>query len=380
MIRHLALSLRCHEAGEYDALMDWLTERADMAETDPAGLAPEMDALRQAGLLTACLPGTEGGEGLGLNGETALGAFELLRRLGRANLSVARLFEGHMNAVKLLHLYDGPGLRERIAPAVRNGALLGVWGADGARPLRGLATGGRLQLEGEKIFASGLGLVRFAIVTLRDGAADDGPARLALVDVSDPERQDPSAWKGSGMRATVSGRFDFSGLEIDAGHVIGHPGDYAREPHFEGGIWRYCAAHLGGAEALVALWHGALATRGRLDDPMQLGRYARAVSLCWAMASLLRETARTVEAAMGERETIDEAVAAALLARQFVEESCVEILQLAEKSLGTAAYVTGTAIERVRRDLSMFLRQAAPDAKLLKAGRLLLGTGGGSPW
>ncbi|MBB2178995.1 acyl-CoA dehydrogenase [Gluconacetobacter tumulicola] len=288
------------------------------------------------------------------------------------------MFEGHMNAVKLLHLYDGPGAR--VAPAVRNGALLGVWGADGARPLRGFATGGGLRLEGEKIFASGLGLVRFAIVTLRDGIADDGPDRLALVDVSDPARQDPSAWKASGMRATVSGRFDFSGLEIDAGHIIGQPGDYVREPHFEGGIWRYCAAHLGGAEALVALWRDALATRGRLDDPMQLGRYARAVSLCRAMASLLRETARTVEAATDEREAIDAAVAAALLARQFVEEGCVEILQLAEKSLGTAAYMTGTPIERVRRDLSIFLRQAAPDAKLLKAGRLLAGASDAAPW
>lgn len=360
--------------------MQWLANRADRAETDPAGLAPEMDAIRQTGLLAACLPDAAGGQGLGLGAETACDACALLRRLGQANLSVARLFEGHMNAVKLLHLYGAADLRERVALAVGNGALLGIWGADGPRPLRGFGAGGRLRLDGEKIFASGLGLVHFAVVTLRDGNDDDGPSRLALVDVSDGARQDSSAWKASGMRATASGHFDFTGLEIDADHLIGQPGDYMREPYFEGGIWRYCAAHLGGAEALVDLWRDALTSRGRLDNPMQLARYARAVALCHAMASLLRDTAQTVEAAAAKsQDMINEAVAAALLARQFVEEGCVQILQLAEKSLGTAAYVTGTPIERIRRDLSMFLRQAAPDAKLLKAGRLLTGAQG-APW
>ncbi|MBB2206598.1 acyl-CoA dehydrogenase [Gluconacetobacter takamatsuzukensis] len=289
------------------------------------------------------------------------------------------MFEGHMNAVKLLHLYGTPGLRQHVGQAVRNGALLGVWGADGTHPLRCFGVGGRLWLEGEKIFASGLGLVRLAVVTLRADDADDGLSRLALVDVSDPARQDLSSWRASGMRATASGCFAFTGLELDPGHIVGRPGDYTREPFFEGGIWRYCAAHLGGAEALVDLWRDALAARGRLDDPMQLGRYARAVGLCHAMASLLRETGHTVEAAAEDRDSIDAAVAGALLARQFVEESCVEILQLAEKSLGTAAHISGTSIERIRRDLSMFLRQAAPDAKLLQAGRLLAGAGGGGP-
>lgn len=367
-----------HDTDRHDALMRRLAERADGAEADPAGLAPEMEAIAQAGLLVACLPVDDGGQGLGLRPETASDAFGLLRRMGRANLSVARLFEGHMNAVKLLHLYAGSALRERVVPAIRQGGLLGVWGADGPRPLRLARVGGRLRLEGEKYFASGLGLVRFAVVTLRDDSEEDGPVRLALVDVSDPARQDAGAWTASGMRATVSGRFDFTGLEIDAVHLIGQPGAYMREPHFEGGIWRYCAAHLGGAEALVGLWRGHLARCGRLDDPMQLVRYARAVSLCQAMTSLLREICQQVEASVhGGDEAIDAAVAAALLARQFVEESCVEILQLAEKSVGAAAYVTGTSIERVRRDLSLFLRQAAPDAKLLKAGRLLIGT---PPW
>ena len=269
---------------------------------------------------------------------------------------------------------------------MRNGALLGVWGADGRRPLRFSRHGDRLRLDGEKAFASGLGLVRFAVVTLREQGGPDGaeagPARLAAVDVSDRARQDPAAWTASGMRATASGRFDFTGLEIEGDQCLGLPGDYEREPHFEGGIWRYCAIHLGGADSLVELWRAALAARGRLADPLQLTRYARAMALCRAMASLLRDTALSVEAAAGgDPARIDAAVADALLARQFTEESCVEILALAEKSLGTAAHVAGSPIERVRRDLSMFIRQAAPDAKLLKAGHLLANAAAATrPW
>lgn len=365
-------------APERSDLMRQLSANAGPADRGSIGLASEIGALSRAGALVACLPFTAGGEGLGLDADSVVAAFELLRDMGRANLSVARLFEGHLNAAKLLHLYGGSSVAERAFAAVRDGALLGVWAADGACPLRYGRAGRHLRLDGEKIFASGLGLVRFAVVSLRAEGTDRSCPDLAIVDVSDSARQDPSAWNATGMRATVSGRFDFTGLEIDPAALIGQPGDYEREPHYEGGTWRYCAAQLGGAEALVELWRSDLAARGRLDDSMQLARYARAVSLCRAMAHLVRETGMTVEtSATGGAARIDAAVADALLTQQFVEESCVEVLRLAERSLGTAGYVSGSSIERIRRDLSLFLRQAAPDAKLLRAGRLLAAA---CPW
>ena len=149
-------------------------------------------------------------------------------------------------------------------------------------------------------------------------------------------------------------------------------GDYQREPHFEGGVWRYCAAHLGGAEALVDLWRDALSSRGRLDDPLQLTRLGRAAALCRAMAACIRAAAQQVETCdPGSESAVEIAVADVLLARQFTEEACVEVLALAEKSLGTMAHGIGSPIERVRRDLSLFIRQAAPDAKLIRAARIM---------
>lgn len=349
-----------------------IADRAASAESDPEGLSWEMAWLAEAGLTQACLPRAYGGESLAIDAARVEDLFSILRRLGRANLSVARLFEGHVNAVRLVDLYGAPAVQESVFGAVGQGALMGVWGADGPRPLAYERNGVGLVLNGEKLFASGLGQVGYAVVTLREAGSGEGPAELAVIDVSDPVRQDAELWTASGMRATASGRFRFDGLRIEADHRLGQAGDYQREPHFEGGVWRYCAAHLGGAEALVDLWRDALSSRGRLDDPLQLTRLGRAAALCRAMAACIRAAAQQVETCdPGSESAVEIAVADVLLARQFTEEACVEVLALAEKSLGTMAHGIGSPIERVRRDLSLFIRQAAPDAKLIRAARIM---------
>lgn len=359
-------------------IMAEIAHRADEAET--RGLGPDIALLLDAGLLRACLSSAKGGADIGLTAGSAEQTFTILRWLGRANLSVGRLFEGHVNALKLVHLYGHPDLQERIGKEVEDGALLGVWGADGKQALRFQRTDHNFRLEGQKIFASGLGYVRFAIVSLKEREIEDASTRLAILEVSDTERQDAAAWQASGMRATQSGTFEFTGLEFCEQQLLGKASDYEREPYFDGGVWRYCAVHLGGAESLLHHCCAMLSKNGRIDDPLQLTRMSRGMALCRAMASLLRETAVRVEAARPENAAdVDKAVAAALLARQFTEESCTEIVALVEKSLGTAAYMP-SAVERIRRDLSLFVRQAAPDSKLLKAGRLILSQAADLPW
>lgn len=372
-----------------DAALAAIAARAADADAGTAGLGPDIDRLAAAGVLRGPLPVDQGGRALGL-GQTAAGtveAMEVLRRIGRASLPVARLIEGHMNAVKLVALYGDTPIIGRVSAAVRDGCLMGVWAADDATPLTGtvgmtgtVGADGRITLTGGKRFASGLGLVGLAVVSLRPAAGPTpGPAlsdaaapRLAVVDVTDPARHDPGAWTAAGMRATVSGRIDLGGVTLGADDLLGAPGAYSREPHFEGGIWRYCAAHIGGAEALINVWHDRLATAGRLNDPLQLTRFARAVALCRASLATVREAAIAAEAAAGgPAAVVDHAVAGCLLARQTVEEMCVAVLALAETSLGMQAHDRGSDIERLRRDLSLFIRQAAPDAKLLAAGRIL---------
>ncbi len=57
--------------------------------------------------------------------------WELLRRVAAADASVARVLDGHLNAVERLEVAAEPELRERELAAVKAGhRLLGVWGAD----------------------------------------------------------------------------------------------------------------------------------------------------------------------------------------------------------------------------------------------------------
>ena len=364
------------EAGLSRAL-PLIAARADRLEQTGEGLAHDLDLLAGIGLFAAALPSGAGGLGLGLghSAQATLWTVTVLRRLGRANLSVARLFEGHLNALKLVDLHAAPATRRRLMTRAQAGAVFGIWGADGRTPVRLQPRGaGSYRLSGAKAFASGLGLVDVALITAH-WASEQAPVQLVAIDASDPDRQHPEQWTAAAMRATRSGGFVLDGLAAGDGDLVGAPGDYLLEPHFEGGIWRYCAAHIGGAEALVEALRQSLITSGRASDVHQLERLARAAARCEAGRRLVETAAVMVEASRsGTPAEIDAAVAHALVTRELVEEACVEVLTLVERSLGVRAHVEGSSIERQRRDLGLYLRQAAPDAKLQRAGRLIAGS------
>ena len=343
-----------------DALFERIAARAADADRGARDLALDIDEMRWSGLLAIPLPREAGGAALGSPGGDPLALARLLRRIGRASLSVARLYEGHVNAAKLVALYGDGRTRDHAWRAVRDGALMGVWGADGTPPL-GLAASGAL--TGAKRFASGLGHVSLAVVSIADGRG----MRLALVPVGEAAREDASGWQVSGMRATASGAYDFEGVRPVA--ELGSPGDYLREPHFEGGTWRYCAAHLGGAEALADEVRAMLVRSGRADDPHQRDRIARMAMACETARLWIESAAMRVE---GDPADPDGAAAYALLAREATERACLEVIEMAERALGMLAHAETTPIDRMRRDLSVFLRQAAPDAKRMRAAGALV--------
>jgi alkylation response protein AidB-like acyl-CoA dehydrogenase len=288
--------------------------------------------------------------------------------LGRTSLSVARLFEGHMNAVKLVYLHANDTLKSEIATAVAGGLLLGVWGADVPdNPVTRSEEAGTVLLTGVKQFASGLNLVGRAVITVK---TDDG-TELWLAPTDEPERADTAAWTMGGMRATQSGRYDFTGIALDQANRLGAPDVYYTEPYFEGGIWRYCAAHLGAAEGIYEAMRDSLVDAGRADDSHQQRRIAECAIALETMRLWLKRAACEVEAEGAPARK----AALSLLAREVTEANCLRVMDQAERALGTAAYVEGSPVERGCRDLRLFLRQAAPDAKRARAVAQLLESG-----
>ncbi|QIQ85369.1 acyl-CoA dehydrogenase family protein [Erythrobacter sp.] len=355
-------------ARRHEDLETFIAERAAASDRHGGDLSREFGALAESGWLAACLPPHLGGEGWGSVAGGTGEALDALRTLGRANLSVARLFEGHMNAVKLVCLYGGPALEQAVAARVRGGLLLGVWGADEpSDPVQSERTDGGLRLAGAKRFASGLRLVSMAVVTVETG---EGP-QMVLADTDDVGRVDLRCWRMGGMRASNSGRYDFTGIELGEDRLLGQPGDYLAEPHFEGGVWRYAAAHCGGAEALYEDMLRALVGRDRAGEPHQQRRIARAAMAIETARLWLERAAHSVEAsgATPGKATLS------LMAREVVDEACREVMDLTSRALGMMAREEGTHTERMLRDLSVFLCQAAPDAKRARVAERLVAAG-----
>lgn len=334
------------------------------AALDASGGFPdeEVDHLRRTGLLAAPLPPALGGSGLGVapGSDATLGP--LLRRLGGASLPLGRLYEGHVNAVKLTVAHGSAPAVEALGRAVRAGALAGVWTVDPPdAPARLLGEAGDLRLAGAKVLASGAGRVRSPMFTARDAA---GALRLVRLDLSAQEverRADLSRWTASGMRASWSGRFDLEGLAVAPEQLVGGGDAYLRQPLFSGGAWRVLAVHLGAMERVLDLWRAQLRGAGRDGDPVQRARFgAGAVAVETARLWVARAGA-VAETADGDPDTI---AAYVDLARRAVGDAALALLADAQRAVGLSAFLHPHPLERVMRDLQVYLRQPFPDAAL----------------
>ncbi len=330
-------------------------EGAEAVDRGQRGLAPEVAALADAGLLAAALPRRAGGRGWGTEplGADALG--RALFALGGASLPLARLFEGHVNAVRLVDRLGTPAQRAGVAGRVAAGALLGVWGANGAPPTTARWAGTGWTLGGRKRFCSGLGLVDVALVT---AAAEDGE-RLFMVDARAADRLDVRAWDAVSMVGSASGGFDCEGLALGPEAALGPPGALVSEPDFHGGLWRLCACHAGAMDAIARGLTAKLAG-GLADEPRQRQRVAL-IAMEAQTAALWSDRARALAEADGAGR---EAVAAALFAREAIEGAAQRQRDLVERAMGTALHLRGSSIGRLLRDLHFFIRQAVLDAKL----------------
>jgi alkylation response protein AidB-like acyl-CoA dehydrogenase len=166
------------------------------------------------------------------------------------------------------------------------------------------------------------------------------------------------------MRSAVTGTVDLTGVPGARETILGHPGDYMREPDFSCGAWRGSAVALGGLSALLDTAIAELNARHRIDEPNQLARLghtmiARETSRLW-----VRNAARIAE---DNRAEPGRAVAYVGLARIAVESACLDAMRLVQRSLGLSAFRTGHAAERICRDLGTYLRQPAPDEVLSEA-------------
>lgn len=339
---------------------------AGSVERDAAATFPDQAfaLLHDAGLTMAAFPAHLGGADL-VSPRAVDSLVQVLRLVGGGDLSVGRLFEGHVNAVSLVQRYGTPDQLASLAEAVQAGALSGVWNAEGARPATLVRHGAGWRLGGQKILASGVGSVTCPIVPVARGDA----TVMVIPRLGAGERADLSRWTAQGMRSTATGTVDLEGLDVDDEDIVGGDDDYRRQPNFFGGAWRFCAVQLGAVERLLDLYRADLVRLGRGADPYQRQRIAACAVAAETGVLWVTQAARMVVA---ETRPTAEILAYVGLTRGVVERAGLDVMEAAHRGLGLNSFMRPHAVERVARDLATYLRQPAPDGAMADAASAVL--------
>ncbi|MBE9009062.1 acyl-CoA dehydrogenase family protein [Pseudanabaenaceae cyanobacterium LEGE 13415] len=352
------------------------------SKVDHAGAFPieEFKQIAAAGLLLAPLDRAVGGLGLGIDASTTYELLTILKLIGRGNLAVGRIYEGHVNALQLIQTFGTAEQIEQYAEDVRDRQkIFGVWNAEDVDRLHIIPLeNGNYRLEGCKTFASGSGYVDRPFV---NGTLPDGRWQMCIVPMDEVATiADPAWWQPSGMRATASYKVDFSGVELPKTALIGQPDDYYRQPWLTAGVVRFAAVQLGGAEALFDEARRFLHSLERTKDPYQEERFGKmAIALetgnLWlkGAADLIMNYAPKFAGSPNEtRSEATQLIAYTNMVRTAIEQICLDVMQLVQRSVGTRGLLPPLEIDRINRDLTLYLRQPAFDAAIANIGQYAL--------
>lgn len=355
------------------ALFEQIANTAAQTDTDKTFPEEAFSSLADTGLLAVTLPGRQLDNQLPQTSQL----LQLLKRIGAANLAVGRVYEGHINALNLIHLYATQEQKTKWYDDVsQHKRLFSVWNTQAGDGVKIHFIGnGRYRLEGAKTFCSGSGWIQRPLVTgqlLGDPSRQGWQMCIIPTERVKPIPEDNTFWQPLGMRASVSYKLDFTGVELGENDLLGQPDDYYRQPYFSGGASRFAAVQLGGAEALFNATRELLTTMHRTDDQLQRTRLAEMAWLIESGNQWLRAAGENADVWLAEENGAEKIVTYANMTRTAIEEICLRVMPLAERSVGARGLMRPLPFERIHRDLTFYLRQPAPDATVLDIGRYVL--------
>ena len=343
------------------------------AETDHDGSFPEQEFewIREAALLSVVLPGAT----LSFTNQSTSALLNLLKNIGRASLPVGRVYEGHVNALYLIHLFGNSAQKDYWFAQAASKKLFGVWNTQDGQGIKIHDLGnGRYQLEGAKTFCSGAHWLNFPLITGELISTDKKGWQMCIIpnEKAQQIKADSSFWKPLGMKASASFRMDFTGIELTEEDLFGAPDAYYQQPYFSGGAIRFAAVQLGGAEAILAETQQFLRNMKRIDDAFQQARVAEMAYLIESGNLWLNQAGNNTDQWLNEPEGTERILAYANMTRTVIEDICLRVMHLAERSVGSRGLMRPQAMERIHRDLTTYLRQPAPDATLTAIGSYVL--------
>lgn len=349
---------------------------AEAAATDRTDSFPSATfaKLAENGLLNAVLPRKFGGDGLGIEEDSTFELLTLLKTFGYGNLVVGRIYEGHFNAVQLICEYGDDAQSARFfSEAAQKKHLFGVWNTEAGDGVKIIPIeNGKFRLEGAKTFASGIGYVNRPLIT---GRMPDGGWQMFVLPLDEIDAKvDDSWWRPLGMQATRSYRIDLTNIEINREQLVGAPNDYYLEPFFSGGAIRFAAVQLGAAELLLDLTASFLREINRTNDAFQQMRAGEMAIAVESGNLFLRSAANKFDEFLSAKNSsyLTAVLSYAGMMRTVIERICLDTIERSSRSIGSRGLMENYHFERVIRDLTMYLRQAAPDATLVNIGKFVL--------
>jgi alkylation response protein AidB-like acyl-CoA dehydrogenase len=292
----------------------------------------------------------------------------LVRAIARADGSVGRIFDGHLNAVERLAVQAPARVMGEELAAVAAGRLrAGVWGGDPVPgegpPAAVVSVDGAQVLRGVKTFCSGAGGLHRALVLAR--ASGGGPPLSVWIDLTDPSsvEVDESWYRAHGLRASVSHRVVFHDAPVVA--RLGGPGAIAEQPWFGRDALRTAASWAGMADTAADGALDELAARAQ-RGPLEGVAAGRILGAQRTIGLWLQAGGDAMDAGGPELAQI------AVLARVAIADACRAMLDEAARACGSRPFARGGALDRARRDLELFLLQHRLEPLLARAGETAL--------
>ncbi len=282
-----------------------------------------------------------------------------LAELAEEDLSLARLAEGHTDALAIL--------AELGASPPPAGSRWGVWAAQPPGPgLTARPAGAGWRLDGIKPYCSGARACTDALVT---AVAPDGN-RLFAARTRDLSPV-PGTWPATGMAG--SDTLDVRFADIPA-EPVGGPGSYTGRAGF---------AH--GGAGVAACWYGGARGVGQtlLTAAARRDVGPHALAHLGAVDIALGSTKTVLEVAAGEIDADPDdrhggGRLRALRVRALVEATATEVMNRVGRALGAGPLCHDEAHGRRVADLTVYLRQHHAERDLAELGAHV--ASGGSTW
>ncbi|HKT04847.1 MAG TPA: acyl-CoA dehydrogenase family protein [Rugosimonospora sp.] len=380
------------------AVSDPVRAVTELAGTVFAGRAAEYDATGQfpaadfqdlctAGLNAPTVPTEYGGLGLGPYRRRTYPLWMMTAALAEADLSLARCWEGHANSLMLIDALGTEAQRQLwFDGVVRGGEIWVAWSGEPQAPKPGEKPrfGTRLTrvddgwlLNGSKAFATSAAGADHAILLVDPtgaggarygtGAADS--LLLLACDLAQPSVSvDTSWWDPIGMRATGSHVVRFADTYIADSAQIGKPGDYLRYDWQTALIPHYAASYLGAARAAYRYALDYVRHQAKERDPYVQHRIGTMAVHTDTAAIWLAHVAE-----LWDRGAREEAMVAGVRARHAIEQLAQSTVDNCIRACGARSLIRPSPVERVLRDLSLYLRHDNDDHVLATIGRAALG-------